>query len=155
MNYDRVVSGVLESGAISTADDPIIELQMPANTQAEIIRLEIGAAEGADPLAEIQELVMYKGPNAGTGGAAVTETILNGGGTIQGVVLSSLTAAGASTKEWYFTGFHWQNGWLYLPVPAELVLLKAGDDDNFGFYFPTAPDASTTFSTTLIWGEIG
>ena len=155
MNYDRVVAATMESQAVSTVDDPVIELQIPANAFAEIIRVEIGAAGGADPVAEVQELVMYKGPNAGTGGTALTEVLVRGEGTISGAALRNLTAPGASNKEFYFTGFNWQTGWLYLPVPEERPVIKAGDDDNFGFYFPTAPDAATTFSATIIWGEIG
>ena len=145
----------MESQAVSTADDPVMELQMPANSYAEIIRVEIGAAEGTDPVAEVQEIVMYSATAAGTGGTALTETLVRGEGTISGAALRNLTAAGAGLVEWYFTAFHWQNGWLYLPVPEERYQVKAGGQDNFGFYFPTAPDAATTFSATVVWGEIG
>ncbi len=155
MNYDRVVSASMESQAVSTADDPIIELQVPANAHAEVIRVEIGAAEGATPVDEVQEFALYVATGIGTGGTGLTENILRGEGTVSITAVRNLTAAGAGVAEVYHTGFHWQNGWLYLPVPEERILLKAGANDHFGLIFPTLPDAATTFSATVVWGEVG
>lgn len=155
MNYDRVVAATMESQAVSLVDDPVIEVVMPANSIAELIRIEIGAAEGTDPVAEVQELCLYSATAAGTGGTALTARRLRGEGTINGSATRNRTAPGAGLIEWYFTAFNWQTGWLYLPVPEERYLSKAGDQDVFGFYFPTAPDAATTFSATIIWGEVG
>lgn len=153
MNYDRVVSAVMESQSISLVDDPLIEVVMPANTIAELIRIEIGAAEGADPVAEVQEVMIYSTTAAGTGGTALTEHLINGSGTISGAATRNLTAPGAGLLEWYGTAFHAQNGWLYLPVPEERYKSNAGSQDNFGFYFPTAPDQATVYSATIVWGE--
>ena len=155
MNYDRVVAASQESISVTLIDDPVIELQMPANTYAEIIRVEIGVGEGVTPVDEAQPVALYTATAAGTGGSAITEQVLNGEGTVVGVALRNLTAPGAGLQEVYFTGFHWQNGWLYLPVPEERIAVKAGAQDNFGFYFPTAPQVATTFSATLVWGEVG
>ena len=155
MNYDRVVTAQMDNVAVSLVDDPIIELVMGANSNAEIIRVEIGAAQGATPLDEVQEFAMYTATAAGTGGTGLTETILQGGGTILGAATRNLTAPGAGLVEIWQTGFHWQNGYLYLPVPEERIRITSGGQDVFGFYFPVAPDAATTFSATLIWGEIG
>lgn len=152
--YDRVVAAMMESTAFTAANTGVIELQVGASVMAEIIRIEIGAAEGTDPVAETQELAFYVNDAAGTG-TAVTEAALNGSGTIQGVAISNVTVGATPTEIW-FTGFHWSTGYLYLPVPEERIQIKGGSTtDNFGFYFPTAPDASTTFSATLVWGEIG
>jgi hypothetical protein len=155
MNFDRVVSAVMESQSISTADDPLIELQMPANSMAEIIRVEIGAAEGTDPVAEIQEIQLYLNDAVGTAGTGLTENIIRGEGPIVGVALRNLTAAGATPTEFYGTAFNARTGWLYLPVPDERPLLKAGGEDNFGVLFPTAPDVAMTFTLTVMWGEVG
>ena len=155
--YDRTVSATMESQSVSLIDDPVIEVLMPANTIADLIRIEIGVAEGTDPLAESQEVVIYSATAGGTGGVGLTEHIVRGGvvGDIQGAASRNHTAPGAGLLEWYFTGFHWSFGWLYLPVPEERFTSKAGGQDAFGFYFPTAPDAPVTFSATMIWGEIG
>lgn len=155
MNYDRVVSATMESQAVSLVDDPVIEVVIPANAMAELIRIEIGVGEGATPVDETQPVVIYSATSAGTGGTALTEYVIRGGGTVLGAATRNLTAPGAGVLEWYFSGFHWQNGWLYLPVPEERYVSKAGSQDVFGFYFPTAPQAATTFSATIIWGEVG
>ncbi len=154
MNYDRVVAATMESQAVSGADLPIIELQLPADTTIEVIRVEIGAAEGATPLDEMQEIALYWNSTAGTGGTALTEFVLNGGGTVSTAALRNLTAIGGGSSQFYHSGFHWQNGWLYLPVPEERVVIKPAVD-VFGFLFPTAPQVATTFSATVVFGEVG
>lgn len=155
MQYDRVVAATMESQAVSTLDDPVIEVVMAANSFAELIRIEIGAAEGTDPVAEVQEVVIYSATGGGSGGTALTEQLVQGEGTISGAASRNHTAPGTGVIEWYFSAFNWQTGWLYLPVPEERYRSKAGDQNVFGFYFPTAPDAATTFSATIIWGEVG
>jgi hypothetical protein len=156
MNYDRCVSAVMESQAISTADDPLIELQMPNNSVGEVISVEIGAAEGADPVAEIQELQLYVSQSAGTGGTALTETLLNGDGTIVGAALRNLTAPGGTPEEIYGTAWNVRFPWLWVPVPSKRPILKGFvDADAFGILFPTAPDAALTLSATIVWTEVG
>lgn len=155
MQYDRTVAATMESQAVSLIDDPVLEVVMGANSFGELIRIEIGAAEGTDPLAEVQEVAIYSATAGGSGGTALTERLVQGEGTIMGAASRNHTGPPTGIIEWYFSGFHWQNGWLYLPVPEERYRSKAGDQDVFGFHFPTAPDAATTFSATIIWGEVG
>lgn len=152
--YTRVVTATMESQSISTADAPLIELQMPANSVADIIRVEIGAAEGTDPVAEVQELAFYTATGPGTGGTGLTEHRIRGSGTISGVALRNLTAVGTGPLEVIHTAWNVQVPYLYLPVPEERIRLRAGGQDNFGFLFPTVPDAAITLSATVIWGEI-
>lgn len=154
MNYDRVVAATLESTSLTLADDPLIELTCPANAVIEIVRIEIGASEGAAPVDEVQELALWMGTVAGTGGGAITERILRGEGTIVGAAVSNVTTLGTG-NEFYHTAYHVQNGWLYEPVPEARPLLKAGGDDIFAFLYPVAPDAAMVVSATIIWGEIG
>lgn len=154
MNYDRVVAASLESTSLSLADDPILELLCPANAVIEIIRVEIGPSEGAAPVDEVQEIALWMGTAVGSGGGAATERIVRGEGTIVGAVATNVTTIGTG-NDWYHTAYHTQNGWLYVPVPEERPLLKAGGDDVFAVLFPTAPDAAMVISTTIVWGEIG
>lgn len=153
-NYDRVVAATLESTSLSLADDPILELLCPANMTIDIIRVEVGATEGASPLDEVQEIALWMGTAVGTGGGAVTERIVRGSGTIGGVVVSNVTTIGTG-NDWYHSGYHTQNGWLYLPVPEARPQLISGGDDVFAVLFPTAPDAAMVVSTTIVWGENG
>ncbi len=156
MNYDRTVGASVEAVAVSLVDDPVMELRIPANGYAEIIRVEIGLAEGADPLAESQELAFFTATGDGTAGSAnTTEAVITGGGTILGTVQQEETAPGAGLVEHIQPAFHWSLGYLHLPVPDERYQLVSGGQDHFGFYFPTAPDAAVTFSARIVWGEVG
>ena len=117
-NYDRVVAASLISTSLTLADDPLLELLCPANMTIDIIRVEIGPAEGATPIDEIQEVALWMGTAVGSGGGAITELIVRGSGTIGGVAVSNVTTIGTGA-EWYHSAYHTQNGWLYLPVPEE------------------------------------
>lgn len=153
MNYSRIVAGTLESTALTLADDPLLELTCPANAIIEVIRVEVGPSEGTDPVAEVQELALWMGTAAGSGGSAVTERIVTGDGSIVGVCVKNVTTLGTG-NEFYHTAYHTSNGWLYLPVPEERPRLVGGSDDIFAVVFPVAPDASMTISATIVWGEI-
>ena len=151
MNYDRVVSYYMESTALTLADDPLIEVT--ADTGAfEVISVEIGASEGTDPVDEVQEVSMWMGTVAGSGGSPITARVLRGEGTVNSSGDSNVTALGTG-NEFYFSAYHTQNGWLYMPVPEARPLCKSGDNDVFAVLFPTAPDASMTISCTVVVGE--
>ncbi len=154
MSYVRVASASLQSTALTLIDDPLVELLCPANVTIEVIRVEIGPAEEATPIDEIQPVALWKGTAVGSGGGAATERLITGSGTILGVVATNVTTIGTG-NEFYHSAYHTQNGWLYLPVPEERPQLVSGSDDVFAVVFPTAPQVSITTSCTIVWGEIG
>ncbi len=154
MNYVRVASASLESTALTLIDDPLLELLCPASTVIEVIRVEIGPAEGAAPIDEIQPVALWMGTAVGSGGGAATERLLRGSGTILGVVATNVTTIGTG-NEVYHTAYHTQNGWLYAPVPEARPQLVPGSNDVFAVVFPTAPQVSITTSCTIVWGEVG
>lgn len=155
MQYERVVSAANESVAtIAAADDPILELSIPANVVAEILRVEIGPHEGATA-PNPTPWAMYTATAAGTGGSAVTETIQRGSGTIQGSVLKTLSALpGSGLREMPQGAINWSVGALYLPVPEERIIVMGGGQDFFGFHFLSAPSATPTFTAHIVWGEV-
>lgn len=155
MNYDRVVHSAMESIAVSTIDDPMIELTIPANVFAEVLRIEIGPGEQA-ALPTPTPYAFYTATAAGTAGTTTTEVIQQGAGTIQGSVLRNLTAASATGfREFPQGAVPWEVGTQYLPVPQELFQLRGGGQDFFGVLFTTAPSAAVTFTMQIVWGEIG
>ena len=154
MTYNRVAAATLESTSLTLADDPLIELLCPANMVIDIIRVEVGPAEGAAPVDEVQEIALWMGTAVGSGGGSITERIVTGSGTIGGVAVSNVTTIGTG-NDFYHTAYHTQNGWLYLPVPEARPRLISGGDDVFAFLFPTAPDAAIVTSATIEWGELG
>lgn len=154
MQFDGVFTATLQSTAFASADVGLIELQVPASTMAVILRVWIGAAEGTDPVDEVQEVAFYVNDAAGTG-TAMTEQRLSGGDTAPSTVAVSTVTVGATPTEIMYDGYHVQNGFLYLPVPEERILVKGGSSvDNFGMLFPVAPDASMTVSCGIVWGEL-
>lgn len=152
--FDRTVAFSMESQSISTADDPLIEVTAEANSAVEIIRVEIGPSEGTDPVDEVQEVALWMGTVAGSGGTSLTGRILRGEGTIVTTADRNVSTLGTG-NDVYHTAYHTQNGWLYLPVPDERIRLKPGGDDIFAVLFPTAPDAAMTLSCTVVVGEVG
>ncbi len=154
MNYVRVASASLESTSLTLIDDPLVELTCPANVTIEVIRVEIGPAEGAAPTDEIQPVALWKGTAAGSGGGAATERLIRGSGTILGAVATNVTTIGTG-NEFYHAAYHVQNGWLYAPVPEARPQLVAGSDDVFAVVFNVAPQVAIVTSCTIVWGEVG
>lgn len=155
MRYNGIFVAQEKSQAITTAD-VLVELQVPAGTQIEIIRMWCGAAEGTDPVDEVQEIEIYGNDGVATGGTALTEQGLQGVDDTSGVTALGGPTIAATETSLYRDAFHLQNGWLYLPVPEERIRVVGGATiDNVGFRFPVAPDASTTVSYGVIWGENG
>lgn len=156
MQYTGVYSATSDSDAFSAAGS-VIELQVPANTVIEILRAWIGAAEGTDPVAEVQEMSIYVNDAAASGGTALTEQELRGSADAASAVAAlAAPTIGATPVDLYFDAFHVQNGWLYLPLPEERISVFGGTtNDNIGLRFPVAPDVSMTFSYGMIWGELG
>lgn len=153
----RIYTATFASVAFSAAGS-VMELQVPSGSTIVVLRAWIGAAEGTDPVAEVQEVGLYGNDAAATGGTAMTEQELQGGADSS----SSVTGLrgptiGATPIDLYMDAFHLQNGWLYLPVPEERIQIigtSADPGDNVGIRFPVAPDASITISGGMTWGEL-
>jgi len=154
--YNAIYSATSDSDAFAAAGS-IIEVQVPANVQIEVLRAWVGPAEGTDPVNEVQEIALYVNDGVATAGTALTEQELRGStdATSLCAALAAPTIA-ATPVDLIFDAFHVQNGWLYLPVPEERIRIAGGTtNDNVGLRFPVAPDASMTVSYGIIWGEMG
>lgn len=156
MRYNAIYSATSDSDAF-TAAGSLIELQVPAATYIEVIRAWVGSAEGADPIAEVQELSIYVNDGVATAGTGLTEQELQGSvDAASAVVALAAPTIAATPVDLYFDAFHLHTGWVYLPVPEERIGIMGGTtNDNIGLRFPVAPDASITVSYGMIWGEIG
>ncbi len=145
----------MESQAVSTADDPMLELTMVGVVNGEILRVTIGAAEQATPPTPTP-YAFYTATAAGTGGTAVTENIVAGPGTIQASVLRNLTALPVTgLREFAQGAVVWETGELWLPTPEERFEIHAGRQDFFGLHFLTAPSVAVTFTCSIVWAETG
>ncbi len=154
--YNGIYTAQVASTAIA-AGFVLIELQVPANVQIEIIRFWMGAAEGDNPVDEIQEIEIYGNDAAATGGAGMTEQVIQGAAD-QASAITALTgpAQGATETRLYRDAYHTQNGWLYSPLEDERIRVVGGTViDNVGVSFPVSPDQSMTVSFGITWGELG
>lgn len=103
----------------------------------------IRKSTAATVTAAIVGTTLYKrSPNAGT-----PDVILSTSGT--GL---TATAEGTNTDEIYPDSFNVLNGWLYLPVPEERILIPISG--NLGLTFMVAP-ASHTFTAGITFRELG
>jgi hypothetical protein len=155
IRYNGVFTAIRESFTASGAG-VFIELQVPAGKQIEILRAWVGAAEGADPIADVQEIYIYGNDAAATGGTGMTEQPIRGGDDATTVTALAGPAQGATPTTLYRSAWHLYNEWLYLPVPEERIrVVGGGTIDNVGLGVPVAPDASITVTAGITWGELG
>ncbi len=154
----RVYTATFASIAFSVTDTTLMELQVPANVAITLLRAWVGAAEGTDPVVETQEIEIYGNDAIATSGTAMTEQEIQGGGGAASSVVAIEDAAVAATPiPLYSDAFHLFNGWLYLPVPEERIMIRGGatdPGDNLGMRFPVVLDATTTLSGGMTWSEL-
>lgn len=155
MNWQRVVQVGAETITETAADDPLIEVNLSAVAAAEILRVQIGAAQQATPPTPTP-YAFYTATAAGTGGAAMNENVVTGDGTVLGTALSGLTALPVTGLIEFPQGaVVWETGELWLPTPEERFLLFGGGQDFFGVHFLLAPSVSVITTVMIEWGEVG
>lgn len=65
------------------------------------------------------------------------------------------SAEGAGTKTpLYADSFNVLNGWLWVPTPAETIIMSASGAAGFGVHFPAAPTTLTGWNFQLVYREI-
>lgn len=157
MRYNGIFAAVESSQPYTTAA-VLIALQVPADTQIEIIRAWCSAASNDPPLDEMQEIELYVNDANSTGGAALTEFDVQGSDDVPSVTAlggSTAITQGATPDVIYPDIFHLQNGWLYLPVPEERIRRVGATASEVGLKLAQAPNTSSTISYGMIWGEVG
>lgn len=68
---------------------------------------------------------------------------------------TNASAEGAGTKTvLYSETFNLLNGWLYVPVPEERIVLSASGSSGLGLYLATAPATGTLWSAEVVFREV-
>ncbi len=71
-----------------------------------------------------------------------------------GTAGTNASVAGAGTKsEVIDDNFNVLNGFLWVPTPAETIIMNASAASGFGLYFPVAPTTLTSWSAGLNYRE--
>lgn len=163
MRYNGIYSAGETSQVINT-DEVLVELQVPADVQIEIIRMWVGAAEvrvggWANAPDDVEAVDIYGNDGPATGGAGLTEQKLRGTDDAASAVtaLGGQPTIAATPTTLIADAFHVQNGFLYLPTPEERIRIVGGAAiDNIGFKIADASAvAILTLSYGIIWGELG
>jgi hypothetical protein len=137
-------------------EDVLFDLQVPAGTIAEIIRVWFDPADDAGD--EILELTMYGNDAAATGGTDYVGQKLQGqtDAAAACTLKSGAPTIGATPTNLCYHQFHGKVGWLYVPQPDERPRIVGSlAIDNLGLRFTNTPAASPlNASFGVVWGEI-
>jgi hypothetical protein len=146
--YTVVRPAVTTSTAIT-----IIQLTVPTTTLAEITRAWVDQSSSTTSTAARIQIVRK------TGVATVTSQNPTPLGTnsgaslcVGGVSATGITATveGTDGNILVDDGFNILNGWLWVPVPEERIVVRPGE--TIGLKFPSAP-TSAAYSAGLNWVE--
>ena len=161
MNYNGVYT-VVDVAAGIGAGYLFAELQVPAGTQIEIIRMWFSPAyaitgDWVNTPDDVQEIEIYGNDTAATGGAGMTELEIQGQADAASAVTALTGAAQGSTPtRMYRDTHHLASPWQYKPDEDERIRVVGGSViDNVGLSWPTAPFAATSVSFGVTWGELG
>ena len=65
---------------------------------------------------------------------------------------ASVEGAGAKTSVWE-DAFNVLNGWLWVPTPAETIVVPAGSVSGIGLFLPIAPATLTNWAFGMVFAE--
>jgi hypothetical protein len=136
--------------AAIAAADTLLELTAATDTGVDLLRAWV-SPRGA-VLDQIQEINVFTNDAAGTGTSQTPVALKPGYAAFGGTARDVITVEGATPTDIVEDGFHFQNGWLYLPLPEERIRIAGGD--IMGIRFPVAPDAAMNIACGMIFGEL-
>lgn len=131
----------LKAGPASTCTILRAWLTQSSTTTNAYQRIQLVRKSAAATVTSFTPLLMDAGDGAAksVGGTAAT-----------GITAS---AEGTDADILYPDSFSLLNGWLYVPVPEERIVIGAGG--IIGLKLPAAPGSATTFSGGIIFSEVG
>lgn len=147
MAYSGIYVARFDATAISTART-MVQVNAAATRALEIIRVWVSFSTTTSTATEIR---LKQITTAGTG-TTFTPIRLAGESTATAGATNNHTAEGTLGDVYIREYVNQLNGYLYLPVPEERVIVAPSG--RFAVEFPTAP-ASVTVSAGIVWGELG
>ena len=139
----------LDAVVISTAIT-LIQVNAPATAALEIIRVWVGQTLSETSTQE--SIQILRTTTAGTG-TSFTPILLRPGDAAAGATATTNhSGEGSAGDSLLREGFNILNGWLYLPVPEERIIVAPSG--RIALKFPVAP-ASATWQAGIIWRELG
>ena len=153
-SYSGVYLLSINSVSIS-GTNPILQLKPASSFNCEIIRawcVQSGSTTST------QQRIQLSRFSAAATVTSFTPLVLNGAQAAKAVGSTSGTghtgsSSGTETDILYPDVFNILNGWLYVPVPEERIVIKSGD--ILGMRFPTPPGTALTVTAGIIFAEYG
>ncbi len=154
MQYTGIYT-ISQTYTAMAAADTLLELTAASDTGVDLLRAWVGPRGAV--LDQVQEIIIWRGPNSSASATAFAagdiETHHPGhaafGGTARHTILTEATSQDTIIED----GFHFQNGWVWLPIPEERVRIAGGD--TMGIRFDIAPDAAMGIACGMTFGELG
>lgn len=147
MAYSGIYVARFEATSISTART-MVQVNAAATRALEIIRVWVSFSTTTSTATEVR---LKQTTTAGTG-SAFTVIRIAGESTATASATTNHTAEGSLGDVYIREYVNQLNGYLYLPVPEERIIVSPSG--RFAVEFPSAPSA-VTVSAGIIWGELG
>jgi hypothetical protein len=132
------------SGAIT-----LVQINAPATAAIEVLRAWCTFASTTSTAIGVR---LARRSTAGTG-SSFTAIVLNGAAAFSGTCTYNHTAEGTLGDSIIREQVNYLNGFLYLPVPEERIIVPPSGRISLGF--PSAPGAAVTVTAGIVFGTIG
>lgn len=149
----QVYTASFTAATVTTARD-LFELTAPADAVVRILSCRLGQlldAGNAEAEMVAVEIERYTGAD-GTGGTTPTPQPHQVGFNAAGSVVRADVTLGATRTELLADVFNVQAGWLYQPIPEEMIYVSASDKIAIAI---TAPNDELTMHCSLTFEELG
>lgn len=129
----------------------LLETTAPSDASVALVRAWF-SPRGA-VLDQIQEINVFINDAAGTGTSQTPTPLHEGYTAYGGTGRDVITVEGTTPTDLIEDGFHFQNGWLYTPIPEEFIVVQPSS--IIGIRLPVAPDAAMGCAFGMVFGKIG
>lgn len=136
----RVFSLEVDGGSLTAAITTVIEFTAPATKSVIVTRAWL--SQGSNTTSAQQRVQILRRSTASTNvGTALANPNDAGDTAFGGTARALATVLGTAGAVLYTDNFNWQNGWLWLPVPEERIIVPGGG--FLSLHLPVAPAALT------------
>jgi len=157
---------VLSSGGITVANQPVTLAFINPGTDRSIEILRAWVSQSANATSAQQRVQLATQVTAFPTLTLATPRLLKGRDPVSAIVgdtdgaagtcgiNASAEGAGAKTAV-IDDAFNVLNGWLWLPGPAETIILPAGFASGLSLFLPVAPATLTDWAFGMVFRELG
>ena len=136
----RVFDIVVDGGSLTAAITTLVEFTAPATKSVIVTRAWISQRSNTTSAQQAVQILRRStaSTNVGTATAVPTDA---GDSAFGGTARALCTVLGTAGVVPISDSFNWQNGWLWLPVPEERIIVAGGG--FLSLHLPVAPAALT------------